>query len=113
VNFKESSSMKTRSVVAHGLLLTSIAMMTVGCAHTDTKVNATNTVDSMPSARGTSTAPGAPRARYQVKEADAEDTAATEDKSGTLAQAVTPESEADMARALLFFPVFGVRVPIW
>src|SRR3954465_15424680 len=105
--------MKTRSVVAHGLLLTSIAMMAVGCAHTDTKVNATNTADSMQSARGTSAGPGAPRGQYRVKDADAEDTGATEDRSGALAQTVTPETEADMARALLFFPVFGVRVPIW
>jgi|SRR4051812_18554167 len=104
--------MKTRSV-AQGLLLMSMVMMVVGCAHTDTKVTTVTTADSMPSARGTSTAPGAAGTRYHVKEFDGEDNAETEDSSADLAQGVTPESEADMARAMLFFPVFGVRVPIW
>jgi hypothetical protein len=101
-----------RSVVARGLLLLSIGVMAAGCAHTDTKITTTGTADSASSARGTTTALGAGGTRYYVKDLDAEDSG---DSPKTLAQAekLTPENEADMARAMLFFPVFGVRIPIW
>jgi len=66
----------------------------------------------MPSARGTVSTPGAAGTRYYVKNPDTEDSG---ESLETLAQAeeLTPESEADMARAMLFLPVFGVRIPIW
>ena|SRR5690242_3656903 len=104
--------MNTRSVVAHGLLLLSIGVMAAGCAHTNTKVGTAATVETMPSARGTASVPGAGGTRYYVKDPDTEDSGESPE---TLAQAekLTPESEADMARAMLFFPVFGVRIPIW
>jgi len=104
--------MKTRSAIAHGLLLLSIGVMAAGCAHTDTKINVANTADSASVSRGTATPAGAAGTRYYVKALDAEDSS---QGPGALAQAekMTPETEADMARAMLFFPVFGVRVPIW
>jgi hypothetical protein len=106
--------MKTRSAVAHWLLLLSIGVMAAGCAHTDTKINVANTADSASSARGTATPAGA-AGRHYVNALQAEDSS---QGPGALAQAekMTPETEeteADMARAMLFFPVFGVRVPIW
>lgn len=107
--------MKTRSVVAHGLLVISIGVMAAGCAHTNTKVVSATSIESVTSARGTSVQPGATGARYHVDDADGQDSAVSQDSPGTLATAdkLTPENEADMARAMLFFPVFGVRVPIW
>ena len=109
--------MKMRSVVAHGLLLISIGVMAAGCSHTNTKVASATSVDSFPSARGTATSAqsGATGTRYHVNDADGQDSAVSKDTPGALATAdkLTPENEADMARAMLFFPVFGVRVPIW
>jgi hypothetical protein len=106
--------MKIRSVVAHGLLLLSIGVMTGGCATTDTKSSAAKAPDST-STRGGSTGQQAGGTRYLVKDFHAEHSNEPEEDPGALAQAGQPksESEAEMARAMLFFPVFGVRVPIW
>ena len=110
----KASSMKIRSVVAHGFLLLSIGVMTGGCATSATKSSAAKVPDSI-STRGGSTGQQAGGTRYLAKDFHAEDSNEPGEDPGALAQAGqhTSESEADMARAMLFFPVFGVRIPIW
>jgi hypothetical protein len=103
--------MNMRSVVAHGLLLLSIGVMAAGCAHTDTKISTQTALDSTPGARGTGSTPVGAGTQYYANNP----TKDAGESPGPLAQAekLTPESEADMARAMLFFPVFGVRIPVW
>src|SRR6185312_16573447 len=82
----KASSMKIRSVVARGLLLLSIGVMTGGCATTDTKSSAAKAPDST-STRGGSTGQQAGGTRYLVKDFHAEDSNEPGEDPGALAQA--------------------------